>query len=89
MLAKEIFALQLGIMKNILKLGEFKFGGKDSDQFKYFKESVMNYVYDGTKKFFIQGVSNGVFEKCDCGGNLRRGWKDCPKCAGSGFCDKV
>lgn len=87
-LAKSIFELQLGIMKNQLKLGEFKFGGKESDQFKYFKESTMNHFYDASKKFFQQMVTMEVFEKCACGANLRHGWTECPNCAGSGFTDK-
>ena len=86
-LSKSIFELQLGIMKSILKLGEFKFGGKESEQFKFFKESVMNSTYDSTKKFFISGVNDGTFEKCSCGANLRHGWTDCPQCSGSGFKD--
>jgi len=87
-ITKSIWETQLGIMKNLLKLGEFKFGGKDSEQFKYFKESVMNFVYDGSKKFFQQGVSEGMFERCSCGANLRHGWTDCTSCAGSGYKDK-
>ena len=87
-LSKQIFTLQLGVMKNILKLMEFKFGGRDSDQFKYVKEQIMNYTYDGTKKFFTQGVIDGVFGNCSCGANLRHGYTDCPDCSGSGFCDK-
>lgn len=83
-LAKSIFEMQLAIMKRILKLGEFKFG-KDSDQFRFYKEETMNAVYENSKKFFQQGVSEGAFEKCSCGANLRKGWKDCESCCGSGF----
>lgn len=83
-LAKSIFEMQLGIMKRILKLGEFKFG-KDSDQFRFYKEETMNAVYENSKKFFQQGVSEGVFEKCSCGANLRHGWTACESCCGSGF----
>lgn len=80
-MSKSLFESQLGIMKRILKLGEFKFG-KDTDQFRFFKEEVMNAVYDGNKKFFQQEN----FDKCDCGANMRHGWSDCPKCGGSGYC---
>ena len=86
-LAKSIFVLQLGIMKNVLKLMEFKFGGRENEQFKYVKEQVMNFFYDGTKKFFIQGVADGVFEKCGCGANLRHGYTECPNCSGCGYKD--
>ena len=85
-LAKSIFEMQLGIMKRILKLGEFKFG-KDSEQFRFYKEETMNSVYENSKKFFLQGVSEGVFEKCSCGANLRHGWTECTFCCGSGYKD--
>ena len=85
--AKSIFEMQLVVMKRILKLGEFKFG-KDSDQFSFYKEETMNAVYDNLKKFFQLGVSEGVFEKCSCGATLRKGWKQCENCCGSGFRDK-
>jgi hypothetical protein len=84
-----IFEMQLGIMKSILRLMEFKFGGRDSDQYKYIKEQLMNYIFDATKKFFQQGLIEGIFEKCKCSANLRQGWKECSLCSGSGFCDKV
>lgn len=76
-------------MKNVLKLGEFKFGGKDSDQFKFFKESVMDYTYEATKKFFITNSGQGgIFERCPCSANLRHGWTECLDCSGSGFKDR-
>lgn len=87
--SKAVFESQLGTMKNILKLMEFKFGGRDSEQYKYIKEQVMNYFYEAMKKFFLNGVDNGMFEKCSCGLNIRHGWqKECNFCAGSGFRDK-
>ncbi len=85
-LAKSIFEMQLGIMKRILKLGEFKFG-KDSDQFRFYKEETMNAVYENSKKFFQQGAGDGIFEKCSCGANLRHGWTECTFCCGSGYKD--
>jgi hypothetical protein len=87
-IAKPVFEQQLSIMKRILKLGEFKFG-KDSEQFKFFKEEVMNSIYEGTKKMFLLLSNDGVLEKCGCGANLRHGWTDCQLCAGSGFKDKI
>jgi hypothetical protein len=48
----------------------------------------MNHFYDALKRFFIDGVKEGAFEKCSCGANLRQGWKPCENCAGSGFKDK-
>jgi len=86
--AGSIFEMQLTLMKRILKLGEFKFG-KESDQFKFFKEEVMNATYEGTKKFFNQMSIEGIFEKCSCGANIRHGWKECQSCSGSGFKDII
>ena len=89
MLSKNIFALMLGIMKNQLKLAEFRFGGKESDTYKYYKEQTMNHFYDATKKFYLQGVIDGLFETCECGASLRHGWSQhCQQCAGCGFKDK-
>jgi len=87
-ISKSIFEMQLGCMKNVLKLMEFKFGGRDSEQFKYVKEQIMNFTYEGTRKFFQQGVVDGMFEKCSCGANMRHGWASCELCAGSGYKDK-
>lgn len=84
-----IWNLELGILKNILKLMEFKFGGRESDQYKYVKEQVMNFIFDGTKRFFQEGTAVGLFERCPCGANLRKGWDKCEDCAGSGYRDKV
>ena len=86
-LSKMIFETQLSIMKRMLKLGEFKFK-KDTDEFKFYKEEVMNAVYEGTKKLFIQMMDAGILEKCPCSGNLRHGWTSCGCCAGSGYRDK-
>ena len=86
-LAKSIFEMQLGIMKNTLKLMEFRFG-KENEAFRYVKEQIMNFHYDGLKKFYQQGVIDGMFEKCECGASLRKGWTSCG-CGGSGFLDRV
>jgi len=85
-MTKNIFEMQLDIMKKGLSLGEFKFG-KDTDQFKYFKQELMNFHYEGLKKFFLKGVKDGDFLACDCGASLRHGWQACSFCAGSGYKD--
>jgi len=87
-IVKPIFETQLSIMKRCLKMGEFKFG-KSSDEFKYFKEETMNIFYEGTRKLFNQFVADGIFERCDCGANMRHGWTNCEHCSGSGFKDKT
>ena len=87
-LSKEIWDLELSIMKSQLKLGEFKFGGRESEQYRFFKENTMNHVYEGTKRFFQKMEKAGLFERCECGANLRHGWTGCEKCGGSGWKDK-
>lgn len=87
-IAKSIFEMQLGTMKNVLKLMEFRFGGRESESFRYIKEQVMNFFYDGLRRFFQQGVDEGAFEPCPCGANLRKGWQKCESCSGSGYKDK-
>lgn len=88
-LSTSIWELQMGVMKNVLKLMEFRFGGRDTEAYRYVKEQVMNYTYEATKKFFIQGTAAGLFERCECGANLRHGWNSCQSCAGSGFRDVI
>jgi hypothetical protein len=83
-LSKMIFETQLSIMKRMLKLGEFKFK-KDTDEFKFYKEEVMNATYEGTKKLFSQMAEAGILERCQCQANMRHGWTECGLCAGSGF----
>jgi len=87
-LSKSIFELMLGIMKNQLKLAEFRFGGKDSDSFKFFKEQTMNNFYEDTKKFYQKLSKEDIFEPCSCGATIRHGWQDCIFCCGSGWKDK-
>jgi hypothetical protein len=86
-ISKSSFELMLGTMKAQLKLAEFKFGGRDSESFRYFKEQTMNHFYEGIRKFFQQGLTDGTFEKCSCGANMRHGWTECPRCSGSGYSD--
>lgn len=81
---KDVFWLCLGIMKNILSLAEFKMG-RNTDEYKYFKKEVMNYVYDGLSKFYKDLEKNGKVSKCDCGARLRKGYNSCPHCGGSGY----
>ena len=83
-IVKEIFWLCLGIMKNILSLAEFKMG-KKTDEYKYFKKEVMNYVYDGLMAFYRNLEKKGILTKCGCSAKLRHGYSNCPNCGGSGY----
>jgi len=85
-IAKKIFWSQLSIMKKILDLLEFKHG-KESEEFVYLKKEVMNKTYDGLKKLFRDLETNKIIKRCECNANLRKGYKDCEKCGGSGYKD--
>ncbi|MHA1754544.1 MAG: hypothetical protein ACTSYR_03395 [Candidatus Odinarchaeia archaeon] len=81
---KQIFWLCLGIMKNILSLAEFKMG-KKTDEYRYFKKEVMNFVYDGLSKFYKDLMKQGMVSKCNCGARIRKGYSSCGYCGGSGY----
>lgn len=83
-IAKEIFLNNLTQMKEILGIGEFKFG-KDSDEYKYFKKQVMNASYNNLTNLFNTLKNENVIERCKCNSNLRRGYTDCETCNGAGF----
>ena len=83
---KIIFERQLSIMKQILRMGEFKFG-RDTEQYKFFKEKVMDSVYIGTRVLFKDLEKEGVLKVCDCKGNVRDGYSGCSFCSGCGFCN--
>ena len=83
-ISKMIFERQLTIMKEILRMGEFKFG-KKSEEYKFFKEKVMDAVYVGTRVLFKDLEKEGVVETCSCKGTLRDGYQDCRFCSGCGY----
>ena len=84
---KQVFWLCLGIMKNILSLAEFKMG-KKTDEYKYFKKEVMNFVYDGLSRFYEDLLKQEIVRKCNCGATIRRGYSSCKSCGGSGYKSK-
>ena len=86
-IAREIFLLNLDIMKKCLSLAEFKLG-KKSEDYKYMKKEIMNYFYNGIKKFFKKLVKEEIFEVCACGAKIRKGYSPCKLCGGCGFKDK-
>ncbi|GAG09422.1 unnamed protein product, partial [marine sediment metagenome] len=86
-IAKNIFHVNLSVMKKILDLGEFKLG-KKSDDYKYFKKQVMDYVYKSIKKLLKILAEDGLLEKCDCKAKIRQGYSDCKYCGGSGYRNK-
>lgn len=87
-IAKEIFHKNLSIMKKILDLGEFKLGGRKSDDFKYYKKQVMDYFYKSMMTLFKYMEDEKILVKCDCKSKLRQGYSDCEYCGGCGYKNK-
>ena len=77
----------MSAMKKVLKLGEFKMGGRDSQEYRYFKSVVMDEFYLPMLTFFEHLEKLGLLKKCDCGTTIRKGYKTCLKCNGAGFCN--
>ena len=86
-IAKQIFLSSLGTMKSTLDLIAFKVD-KKSDTYIYYKKEIMSYTYRNLKKLFLHLEVNKIIEKCSCGANLTQGYKSCPSCGGSGFCNR-
>lgn len=84
---QQVFLSNLTQMKEVLSIGEFKFG-KDSDEYRYFKKQVMDAFYNNLKELFRTLEVENIIEKCDCKGNLRHGYTKCPKCHGAGYLNK-
>jgi hypothetical protein len=82
---KCIFLENLHCMKEILSLGEFKIGDKQSESFRYFKKVVMDCVYGSLTNIFTNLENEGIIQKCTCNNKLRNGWANCQYCAGSGY----
>ena len=83
-IAREIFLMSLSVMKSVLSLMEFKLG-KDSEDYKYFKKQVMDYVYTSLLRLFLKLEVDKVLVRCTCGAKLRQGYAQCTKCAGAGY----
>jgi NADH pyrophosphatase NudC (nudix superfamily) len=84
---REIFLLNLDIMKKCLDLVEFKLG-KDSKDFKFCKKEIMNFTFSTLRKFYDDLVKKEIITKCGCKANLRQGYSNCKFCGGCGYIDK-
>lgn len=82
---KAMFLEMLQCMKEILSLGEFKIGDKQTESFRYYKKVVMDCVYGALTNTFNNLESEGLIQRCTCGNKLRNGWAECPHCSGSGY----
>lgn len=86
-IAKAIYLRNMSGMKEILNLGEIKFGSRSSDPYKYFKKVVMDAYYTAMLDVFKGYEMEGLIQKCPCGTTIREGYKPCPKCNGAGYCN--
>ena len=86
-LAATIYLKAMKTMKSILDLGGFRLD-KRTKEFTYFKEEVMNHTYNNLNKVFQELEKDNIVEKCPCGTNIRKGYKNC-LCKGSGFINKI
>ena len=84
-LPKSVYLRLMASMKEILNLGEIKFGDRRSEQYKYFKKVVMNQFYEGMTDIFSTWERAGIVEKCPCGTSIRNGYKPCEDCHGASF----
>lgn len=84
-LAKAIYLKNMTAMKEILNLGEFKIGGRESEDYKYFKKVVMDQFYNTMGDTFRDLEKKGLLIKCNCGTTIRQGYKTCTFCNGASF----
>ena len=86
-IAKAIYLRNMAAMKEVLKLGEVQLGGRDDPHYQYFKKVVMDQFYLPMIDLFQSLAERGLLERCKCGTIVRKGWKPCPSCGGSGYCN--
>ena len=86
-LAKAIYLRNMSGMKEILNMGEFRIGNRESKEYKFFKKVVMDEYYNAMGDLFAKLEEKGILVKCLCGTSIRQGYKPCPKCNGAGYCN--
>jgi len=85
-ISKIIYTYNLKIMKKTLDLVELAMD-KRTKQWKYVRSQIFDYFYEELEKEFKYLMDNKTIQKCECGTNLRKGYSNCPKCGGSGYCN--
>ena len=86
-LAKAIYLRNMAGMKEILNMGEFRIGNRESKEYKFFKKVVMDEFYNAMNELFAKLEEKGVLMKCPCGTTIRQGYKPCARCNGAGHCN--
>lgn len=86
-IAQELYHLHKNSMKEILRMGEFKYGGRKSEGYKHFRKKTMEVFYSQLNKIFSSYLKYGIIEDCGCGHSLesRDGYQPCQLCAGCGY----
>lgn len=86
-MAAAIYSRSMTSMKNLLRMGEYKYGGKGSEGFRFYKSQVMDQFYFMLQDIFIELNDRGIIRKCGCGCTIekRSGYEPCKWCNGSGY----
>lgn len=83
-LTADVFQALLGLMKDVLQLGEYKLG-QSSGEYRFYKSTVMDATWKSTRKLMRKWQAAGLVRPCECGHNMRNGWASCPHCGGCGY----
>ena len=86
-IAKAIYLRHMSALKEVLNLGEMKFGTRESPAYKTYKKIVMDAFYNAMSEVFAALEKEGAVQKCPCGTSIRQGYQTCPKCNGAGHCN--
>ena len=86
-IARDLFVKQISAMKELLTMGEFKFGGKDNDGYKFYKRNVMDQCFIPMIDLFKELEDRGLIVRCECDAdiNKRNGYKVCQNCHGASY----
>jgi len=85
--AKAIYLRHMSAMKEVLNLGEMKFGNRESPAYKTYKKIVMDAFYNAMLDVLVSMEMAGILKKCPCGTTIRQGYQTCPGCNGAGYCN--
>ena len=86
-IAKAVYLRHMTAMKEVLNLGEMKFGTRESPAYKTYKKIVMDAFYNAMYDVLMAMEKEGALQKCPCGTTIRQGYQTCPKCNGAGHCN--
>lgn len=90
-IAKMLYYKHKQSMKDILRMGEFKFGGRKSEGYKHYRKKVMETFYSQLNQILDLLSEKGLIEECGCGHSIdsRSGYQPCQNCAGCGMKNSI